>query len=122
MFDVQEKPDVKAIRCFWDGQRAKENVRDRAEKIVREVLDCVEELDHRIAEASEHWRIERMSRVDRNILRLAAFEILHDPEIPPEVSINEAVEIARRYGDNKSPAFINGILDNIRKEGKRDAS
>lgn len=121
MFDVQGEPDVKAVRCFWDDQPAKEDVRTRAEEMVRGVLDHVEELDQKIATASEHWRIERMSRVDRNILRLAAFEILHDSEVPAQVSIDEAVEIARRYGDNKSPAFINGILDHIWKEDERDA-
>ena len=122
MFDVQGEPDVKAVRCFWDDQPAKEEVRTHAEKMVRGVLDHVVELDRRIATASEHWRIERMSRVDRNILRLAAFEIIHDPEVPAQVSIDEAVEIARRYGDNKSPAFINGILDHIWKEEGWDAS
>ena len=121
MFDVQGEPDVKALQCFWEGQPAKEEVRTRAEKMVRGVLDHVKELDRKIATASKHWRIERMSRVDRNVLRLAAFEILHDPEVPEQVSIDEAVEIARRYGDNKSSAFINGILDHIWKEEKRDA-
>jgi len=121
MFDVQGAPDVEALQCFWESQAVRKEVRSRAEEMVKSVLDHLEELDRRINTASDNWRIDRMSRVDRNILRLAAFEILYDPDVPPQVSIDEAVEIARRYGDNKSPAFINGILDHLWKE-ERDAS
>ena len=122
MFDVQGAMDAEALQCFWEGQVARKEVRSRAEEMVKNVLDHLKELDRRINTASDNWRIDRMSRVDRNILRLAACEILFDPDIPPQVSIDEAVEIARRYGDNKSPAFINGILDQLWKEEERDAS
>ena len=73
-----------------------------------------DELDALIARYSEHWRLERMTVVDRNLLRLAAFELLYLPKIPPKVVINEAVELAKRYGSDYSGAFVNGILDQIR--------
>ena len=73
-----------------------------------------DELDALIVRYSEHWRLERMTVVDRNLLRLAAFELLYLPKIPPKVVINEAVELAKRYGSEDSGAFVNGILDQIR--------
>ncbi len=73
-----------------------------------------EELDALIARYSEHWRLERMTVVDRNLLRLAAYELLYQPKIPPKVVINEAVELAKRYGSEDSGAFVNGILDQSR--------
>jgi transcription antitermination factor NusB len=71
------------------------------------------ELDRRIVQASTNWRLERMSRLDRNILRLAVFEILFLEDIPPKVSIDEAVELAKKYGGGDSAAFVNGILDHV---------
>ncbi|MCL4501119.1 MAG: transcription antitermination factor NusB [Deltaproteobacteria bacterium] len=73
-----------------------------------------EELDALIARYSEHWRLERMTVVDRNLLRLAAFELIYLSKIPSKVVINEAVELAKRYGSEDSSAFVNGILDQIR--------
>ncbi len=78
-----------------------------------------DELDALIARYSEHWRLERMTVVDRNLLRLAAFELLYLPKIPPKVVINEAVELAKRYGSDDSGAFVNGILDQIRAAQER---
>ena len=74
-----------------------------------------EELDALIARYSEHWRLERMTVVDRNLLRLAAFELIFKKgRVPPKVVINEALELAKRYGSEDSGAFVNGILDQIR--------
>jgi N utilization substance protein B len=70
-------------------------------------------IDERIAGASRNWRIDRMARVDRNILRLAVGELMHLPETPVKVVINEAVELAKRFGTAESPAFVNGVLDRI---------
>lgn len=74
------------------------------------------EIDQIIQNASRNWRLERMSRVDRNILRLATSELHHDREVPVRVVINEAVELAKRFGTAESPAFVNGILDRIAQE------
>jgi len=70
-------------------------------------------IDELIAAATEHWKMPRLSRVDLNVLRLATFELLARPEIPAAVTLNEAIEIARRYGSEDSPAFVNGVLDHI---------
>jgi len=72
-------------------------------------------LDRRVREHTEHWRLERMAAVDRNLLRVALYELLHHPETPPAVVINEALEIARRFSGKDSVEFINGVLDAIRK-------
>ncbi|MEA1921624.1 MAG: transcription antitermination factor NusB [Pseudomonadota bacterium] len=85
------------------------------EQLINGVLDNLEEIDHQIEERSHNWKLNRMSSIDRNILRIAIFELLSCDEIPPKVSINEAIEIAKTYGDKNSPSFINGILDQIEK-------
>lgn len=77
------------------------------------------ELDALINRLSEHWRLERMGAVDRNLLRLAAYELLYLHNIPPKVVINEAIEIAKRYGTEDSGAFVNGILDQILADRKK---
>lgn len=80
---------------------------------VRGVWDHREEIDGLIRRVAEHWRLERMALVDRNILRLGAFEICHSADVPYAVAINEAVDLAKRFGSEESGAFINGILDKI---------
>ena len=87
------------------------------------VTSHLEELDRKIMEASDNWRLDRMSRVDRNVMRLALFEMLYRKDIPPKVSINEAIELGKGFGAQDSGAFINGVLDRIRKRlRKEDAS
>lgn len=71
------------------------------------------DIDRRLGELAENWSVERMAAVDRNILRLAAYELLFQPETPTRVVIDEAVELAKRYGSAESPAFVNGILDRL---------
>ena len=80
-----------------------------------------EELDALIRRFSEHWRLERMATVDRNLLRLAAYELLYERRIPPKVVINEAIELAKRYGTEDSGAFVNGILDQIMGDREKSA-
>ena len=90
-----------------------------AQEIVRGVLEDREVLDQRIEAASLHWRLPRMPVVDRNILRIGAHELLHRSDIPASVSINEAIELAKRFGGAESRAFVNGILDRIAGETGR---
>ncbi len=73
-----------------------------------------EEIDRRLSEAAENWRLARMPAVDRNVLRLGAYELLFVPEMPPNVALDEAITLARRYGSAESPAFVNGVLDRLR--------
>jgi transcription antitermination factor NusB len=83
--------------------------------LVKGVGDNLKAIDSLIKKYVKNWEIERMAAIDRNILRLACFELLFLEEIPPKVSINEAIELAKRFGDIDSPRFINGVLDKIYK-------
>jgi N utilization substance protein B len=104
-----------------DLQTAPEPTRRFAERLVAGTLAHREDLDRMISKQAAHWRITRMPVVDRNILRLALFELLHEPETPHPVVIDEALEIAKRYSTPRSSQFINGILDGVLKsrEGGR---
>lgn len=89
-----------------------------ARRLVMGVTEHQDALDRLISEASENWRLERMSRVDRNILRIGVFEVLYLQDIPAKVSIDEAVELGKVYGSDDSASFINGVLDNVYKSLK----
>jgi N utilization substance protein B len=84
-----------------------------AEELVRGAQAHREVIDEAIKARSKNWSLPRMPRVDLNVMRLAAYELMFRPDIPKKVSINEAIEIVRRYGDKESPSFVNGILDEI---------
>ncbi|MBW2021733.1 MAG: transcription antitermination factor NusB [Deltaproteobacteria bacterium] len=103
---------------------APHSVRGFSRDLVEGVVEHRQEVDARIRKASKNWRLERMSRVDRSVLRLATYEIVFRDDIPPKVSIDEAVELGKKFGSADSAAFINGILDNIYNtwvsEGKTD--
>jgi N utilization substance protein B len=73
------------------------------------------DIDQRLAAAAENWRVSRMSTVDRNVLRLGAYELLSNPDTPDAVALDQAIELARRYGTAESPAFVNGVLDKLRQ-------
>ena len=92
---------------------AGKSIRPFSRELVMGVCEKRQDLDSLIISASKNWRLERMPYVDRSILRMATFEILFREDIPPKVSIDEAVEIGKRFGAEDSGSFINGILDNI---------
>lgn len=87
------------------------------EKLFKGVRENLSEIDTVISEHSSNWSIGRLSIIDRNIIRIAVFELSYLCDIPSKVTINEAIEIAKKYGDDKSPAFINGVLDSILQTG-----
>ncbi len=95
------------------------SVRPFAERLLAGVYAHRDQVDQMIVEASENWRLERMSIIDRNILRIAVFEMLYCLEIPPKVSINEAIDLGKTFGNPDSGAFINGILDHLLPEANR---
>ena len=101
---------------FWENHEEPSAVKDFTAQLVSRTIAHVEEIDARIQRHAEHWRLDRMAVVDRNILRMATQEFLYDKETPKTVVINEAIEIARRFSAQESPQFINGILDSIKKE------
>ena len=106
--DVEE-----AIRLHWSREPADPEVTDFADRLARGTLEHLERIDQLIGDASINWKVSRMSYVDRNILRLATFEFLEMHEVPPMASLNEAIELGKRFGTTESGAFINGILDRI---------
>ena len=112
--DMAQCEISEALRVFCDHFEAPETIRDFAIELANGAHEHRKEIDSLIRRFSEHWRLERMPIVDRNILRLAIFELLWRPDIPAKVSINEAVDLGKRYGSGDSGSFINGILDRIR--------
>ena len=100
-----------ALRHFREGSRGSEAAQLFAEELVLGVAEHKAKLDAAIEEKSTNWTVPRMAKIDLNILRLAVFELLFRPDIPANVTINEAIEIAKKFGTEDSPAFINGILD-----------
>jgi len=101
------------MALFWSYFDAEREVQAFARGLVEGVAAHRERIDALIAASAEHWRLPRLSRVDLSLLRLATFELLARPDIPPSVAIDEAIEIARRFGSEDSPAFVNGVLDHI---------
>ena len=108
-----EAPVDDAIRLFWRQFEGDPEGRAYADAIVKGVGDTRDTLDVAIRKASTHWRLERMSRVDRNLLRLGAWERSYSRAVPRAVVLDEAVELAKSYGTEESPAFVNGVLNRI---------
>lgn len=107
---------------FWNTQPdTSDVVKKFAEELIRGAVAKRAEIDERIKQCAEHWELPRIAVVDRNILRLAIYEMLCRDDIPPIVSINEAVEIAKKFSTRESGAFVNGILDRVRGELPRPA-
>jgi transcription antitermination protein NusB len=116
--DVSQTPPGDLVRTYWSelgDTELEEQAREFATRLALGTLTHTVELDERIRLRAEHWRISRMAVVDRNILRLAVYEFLHEPT-PRTVAINEALEIARRFSTYEATQFINGILDAIKRD------
>lgn len=101
---------------FWSDKDEVEDVKKFAEDLVKGTIKSLDEIDSRIEEVAENWVLRRMAAVDRNILRFAAYEILYRKDIPSAVTINEAIEIAKKFSSSESAPFINGLLDRLAKE------
>jgi N utilization substance protein B len=106
------------IEMYWSyfNEDAKHEGRQFADQLVRGTYERKKEIDNSIQQVSTHWKISRMACVDRNILRMATFELFNINEVPKRVTLNEAIEIAKRFGAEDSWAFINGILDKLAEE------
>ena len=108
------KDDSKDIIVnFWKDNSEDEEVRKFANKLVKGVLEKYKELDKTVLKHTKNWDLSRMAILDRNILRMGAYELLYLSDIPPKVSINEAVNLAKKYSQEDSGKFVNGILDHI---------
>ena len=116
-WDITHDAVEQIVATFFQNQPEESTaIVDFARSLVTGTIEHVEEIDRLIQRHAEHWRLDRMAIVDRNLLRLATQEFLHDNGTPKTVVINEAIEIARRFSTQESPQFINGILDSIKKE------
>ena len=119
--DMTESPPDQAISTHYEFAATDEEkeleasllIRPFTERLVRGVHVHQHEIDETLVSASQNWCLDRMSIVDRNILRIALFEMLYCPDVPPKVSINEAIDIGKKFGNEDSGAFINGILDHV---------
>ncbi len=108
------EPDM-IVTTFEDLQKSKPNTREFATRIFHGTVEHIKEIDEIIQQQAENWRLSRMAVVDRNIIRMSVYEFLHESDTPKLVIIDEAIEIAKRFGTQKSSQFINGILDGILK-------
>jgi N utilization substance protein B len=112
------------ILTYWDsqddGSSVSEAHREFANNLVRGTVGRVEEIDRLLSARTQNWRVERMAVIDRLVLRLATFELLAESKTPAKVVINEALELARGYSGEEAVAFVNGVLDGVRKELNRD--
>lgn len=105
--DLSEYPEIKDCPVISELDRAE------IESRLNDVISHIEEIDKKIAESCTGWRLERIGKAELAIIRLAAYEINFDPAVDKAVAINEAVELAKKYGDDKAPAFVNGVLSKI---------
>jgi len=116
--EFENKQIEKTLNQYWKSKKASEEIKEYSTWLVNGVISDQAKIDNIIQQVSEHWRISRMALVDRNILRMAVFELLYEENIAPAIVINEAIEIAKKYSGDEAATFVNGILDAIRKNLK----
>lgn len=109
-FEIQAVVDA-----FWVAEKVDAEIKQFAERLVFGVYQNLDTIDAKVSFYATNWQLKRMAVIDRNILRLGLYELLYADDIPPKVTINEAVELAKKFGDVESSKFVNGILDKIHK-------
>ncbi|MFH1790761.1 MAG: transcription antitermination factor NusB [Candidatus Omnitrophota bacterium] len=115
--NIRKDTAAECMDDFWKNQGVKnDEVREFASYLVAGVTENIHAIDEMLRKYATNWQLERMAVVDKNIMRIAAFELLYADNIPAKVTINEAVEMAKKYGDKDSSKFVNGILDKINKD------
>lgn len=116
--DLANKDPKECLEDFWQAQEqtCDEKIKEFASFLVCGTLEHISVIDNFIKEYTTNWQLERMAAVDRNILRMATFELVFASDIPSKVSINEAVELAKKYSNLESGKFVNGILDKIKEK------
>ena len=115
-WDVTREPMDRVAGLFWQVRSSTPETRAMAERLARGGQAEVERLDEAITAAATNWRFERIAAVDRNILRIGAYELMKEPQTPSKVIIDEAVEMAKRFGEADSPPFVNGVLDAVMRK------
>ena len=119
-FDLNQGQFDEQVEQFWDEVSCKEEIKIFSLELIKTTLRHKSEIDRLLVKYSENWTLDRMGVIDRNILRLGACELCFHKNIPPKVAIDEAVEIAKKYGGGYSPDFINGLLDRIKSESQNE--
>ncbi|WP_372805674.1 transcription antitermination factor NusB [Pontiella sp.] len=119
--DFNPEPIDIALADFWEEREPSAKEKTYAEEIIKGVVQRKDELDARLSEYANRWNSDRMGAVDRTVMRVALFEMLHREDVPPVVSINEAVHFAKDFSSFQSGRFVNGVLDRIRKDIDRPA-
>ena len=114
--DMTGEAPAEALAAYLGPRRLPKELARFAEELVRGAWKNREEIDKLVGDSADHWKVERMPAVDRNLLRLATYELIHSTEAPPAVVIDEALELAKRYCDVGSTAFVNGVLDHVRRQ------
>jgi transcription antitermination protein NusB len=112
--DLNKRIDRAALERFVHDRLGEETLASFCLSLYDGVLAHLGDIDRRLSETAENWRLPRMAAVDRNVLRLGAYELLYEEETPPNVALDEAITLARRYGSADSSAFVNGVLDRVR--------
>ncbi len=112
-WDMTREPMDKVAETYWKVRSTTDTTRWMAERLARGAQAEVERIDDEIRSVSKNWRFDRIAAVDKNIIRIGAFELIRDTATPAAVVIDEAVEMARRFGEADSTAFVNGVLDAI---------
>ncbi|HPB58947.1 MAG TPA: transcription antitermination factor NusB [Candidatus Saccharicenans sp.] len=122
LFQLEFSPDRldEILQDYWAAQPLKPEVKEYATWLVKGIRQHQAEIDEAIEKASEHWRLDRMAMVDRNILRMAVFELIFEKTLPPPIIIDEAIEVARKFSGQEAAIFVNGILDGIYKSLPED--
>jgi transcription antitermination protein NusB len=113
-WDITREPMDRVAGLFWQVRTSTDETRAMAERLARGAQGEFARLDEEITRASKNWRFDRIAAIDKNILRLAVYELLREPQTPSSVVIDEAVELAKRFSEVDSPAFVNGVLDAIK--------
>lgn len=114
--DVMADRSTQIPEAFWTSNPCDQDAMEFAVSLVKGTIENLERLDSMIEKTSDNWIINRMGVVDRNILRMAVFEMTSDYDIPLKVTLDEAIEIAKKYGTGESSKFVNGVLDKIKNE------
>jgi N utilization substance protein B len=113
-WDITREPMDRVAGLFWQVRSSTEETRAMTERLARGAQVECDRLDREITEVSANWRFDRIAAIDKNILRLATYELMREPATPSSVVIDEAVELAKRFGEAGSPSFVNGVLDAIK--------
>ena len=120
MYELTDTPVDILLKLDWVDKPIPDNIREFAVKLIAGAVDRIEEIDELITQHSRNWKFERLSAVDKSILRLSIYAMLHLKDIPVVVTINEGIELGKMYGGESSGQFINGILDAVRKSESRE--